>query len=615
MHADPTPLNYLDETAGFRRFVVWVQWLILIATVIAFGAVALATPDVLNRYVPPTAMGLVLLLSHLRLRYSARSAVLVLVIGAWLLAAGAALMFSGIHTSAIIIFPFSIAMAGWVLGGRWLAVMSIVTLVFLVVLGGAEINGAFHPTPRSGALPVLLTLVSLITVTSFLTYAARRNLLDSRDRALTLSRDMAQQHAASAERERDLNILLNNVPAGIASFDADGRLRRCNLQYAQSLGLEPQAIVGKRFAEYLPPDVAEQVTGHWDKELSGDSHSYRRAQRDAKTGELRWVDVSVLSDYDDGVLVGQFAVFLDVTDKVRAENAILELNTQLEQRVARRTAELALAMETLQESREELVRSQARATLSVLVASVSHELSTPIGNSALVASSLREVSKQLQHQLDTGQLKKSTLLELNSMLATGGQLLESNLERARVLIKNFKQVSADQASEQRRTFDLAEVVAEVVSSLSPSLKNTPHTIMQSIAPGIVMDSFPGPLGQVAINLINNAYLHAFEGRSDGVLRITAECNPDSVHVRFSDNGVGMSPSVQLHLFDPFFSTKVGKGGTGLGMSIVDSLVRKTLGGSVQVQSAVGSGTTFELLLPLVAPAEALIADPAPLGLV
>ena len=392
MHADPTPLNYLDETAGFRRFVVWVQWLILVATVIAFGAVALATPDVLNRYVPPTAMGLVLLLSHLRLRYSARSAVLVLVIGAWLLAAGAALMFSGIHTSAIIIFPFSIAMAGWVLGGRWLAVMSIVTLVFLVVLGGAEINGAFHPTPRSGALPVLLTLVSLITVTSFLTYAARRNLLNSRDRALTLSRDMAQQHAASAERERDLNILLNNVPAGIASFDADGRLRRCNLQYAQSLGLEPQAIMGKRFAEYLPPDVAEQVTGHWDKELSGDSHSYRRSQRDAKTGELRWVDVSVLSDYDDGVLVGQFAVFLDVTDKVRAENAILELNTQLEQRVARRTAELAQAMETLQESREELVRSQARATLSVLVASVSHELSTPIGNSALVASSLRAVA-------------------------------------------------------------------------------------------------------------------------------------------------------------------------------------------------------------------------------
>ena len=81
------------------------------------------------------------------------------------------------------------------------------------------------------------------------------------------------------------------------------------------------------------------------------------------------------------------------------------------------------------------------------------------------------------------------------------------------------------------------------------------------------------------------------------------------------NGVGMSPSVQLHLFDPFFSTKVGKGGTGLGMSIVDSLVRKTLGGSVQVQSAVGSGTTFELHLPLVAPVEALIADPAPSGLV
>lgn len=615
MHVDPTTLNYLDETTGFRRFVNWVHGVVAAATLAGFASVVAVATTNWSRYLAPLAMVAVLLLSRWQLRHGPQRAVIVLVLGSWLMASGTAWQFSGVHTSVVIIFPFSIAMAGWVLGGRWLTGMAIASIVFLGGLGIAEIAGVFHPTPRSHTGIVTVTIVALIFITSFLAYAARKSLLNSRNRALQLSASLAQQNAEIALRERDLSLLLNNVPAGIASFDADGRLRRCNPQYAQSLGLDPQAIIGQLFTEYLPPEVAAQVSPYWEKALIGTAQNYRRTNRDPVTGEERWVDVSVLPDYDNGDLMGLFAVFVDVTDKVQAELEVRALNAELEQRVARRTAELAQAMETLQESREELARSQARATLSVLVASVSHELSTPIGNSALVATSLRDLSKQLQHQLDTGQLKKSTLFELNSALATGGQLLVSNLERARTLLQNFKQVSADQASEQRRMFDLAEVVAEVVASLSPSLKNTPHTIVQHIGPGIVMDSLPGPLGQVVINLINNAYLHAFEGRTNGVLDISAERNPHSVYLRFSDNGLGMSPSVQLHLFDPFFSTKVGKGGTGLGMSIVDSLVRKTLGGSVQVESTVGKGTTFELHLPLVAPGDALITGPAPLGLV
>jgi signal transduction histidine kinase len=277
------------------------------------------------------------------------------------------------------------------------------------------------------------------------------------------------------------------------------------------------------------------------------------------------------------------------------------LNTELEARVAKRTAELARAMEHLQESREELVRSQAKATLSALVASVTHELSTPIGNSILIASSLADHSRDLARQIETSQLKKSTLTSLNGALDDGSQMLMRNLARADNLLKNFKQVSADQASEQRRRFDLREVVAEVVASLNPSLKNQPHRIVQDIAPGIVMDSLPGPLGQVVINVINNAYLHAFEGRKDGVLTIRASDSADTVQLRFEDNGVGMSQEVLLHLFEPFYSTKIGQGGSGLGMSIVESIVRKTLGGSLHVQSAPGSGTTIEVQLPKSAP--------------
>ena len=103
-----------------------------------------------------------------------------------------------------------------------------------------------------------------------------------------------------------------------------------------------------------------------------------------------------------------------------------------------------------------------------------------------------------------------------------------------------------------------------------------------------------------INLTNNAFLHAFEGRTDGVLTIRAQRSGDRVQLTFSDNGVGMSEATQARLFQPFFSTKIGQGGTGLGMTIVDNLVRR-LGGVLTVQSVLNGGTTFNIEFPVTAP--------------
>ncbi|MEN9438451.1 MAG: hypothetical protein RIR09_3106 [Pseudomonadota bacterium] len=612
MSNTPHPLPELDDAQGLRRFVYWNQVVILSAALASFLSVALGGGAGWQLYAPAIAMAGVVVLSYWQLQRSAERAVMVLVLGAWLMACATTLLFSGVHTAVIIIFPFSIAMAGWILGERWLVGMSLATVAFLTSVGLAEISGDFHPTPRADTRVVMIAVIGMTCATAFLAYAARLNLWNSRSKALKLASAMAHKNEALALRERDLKLFLNNVPAAVASFDAQGRLRRCNPRYAALFGRLPADIVGKLFSEYAPAEMVEQARPFWQSAMAGQPQNYRRSHHDPVSGELRWVDGDVVPETHDGLVIGMFAVFVDVTDKVRVESELVTLNAELEQRVARRSAELAQAMQTLQDSREELVRSQARATLSVLVASVSHELSTPIGNSLLVAHSLTDVSTTLQSQIDTGQLKKSTLLELNTTLLSGGQLLVSNLDRAKTLLSNFRQVSADQASEQRRNFDLAEVVTEVVASLSPSLKNKPHRVVVHIAPGMAMDSFPGPLGQVLINLINNAYLHAFEGRTDGVLTIDAALQGARVVVRLADNGVGMTPEVLGHLFDPFFSTKVGKGGTGLGMAIVDRLVRKTLGGTVQVESTVGQGTVFALTLPLAAPSEPVDTGPAPL---
>lgn len=281
----------------------------------------------------------------------------------------------------------------------------------------------------------------------------------------------------------------------------------------------------------------------------------------------------------------------------RSLREVQDLNDNLEERVAQRTVELEQVLAHLQQSREDLAHSEAKATLGTLIASVSHELGTPLGNAAIVVSTLQEEAFALQRNLQSGQLKRSELDRFAAQNLEGIALLKRNLERAVELLGHFRQVAADQASEQRRSFDLERVVKEILHTLSPGLKRHPHRVEVDIPSAITMDSQPGPLGQIVINLVNNAYLHAFEGRTDGVLRIAAQEDGDWVRLSFADNGVGMAPGHLAQLFQHFFSTKIGRGGTGLGMAIVHNLVTKTLGGTIAVVSNLGQGTRFDVRLP------------------
>ena len=117
-----------------------------------------------------------------------------------------------------------------------------------------------------------------------------------------------------------------------------------------------------------------------------------------------------------------------------------------------------------------------------------------------------------------------------------------------------------------------------------------------------MDSFPGPLGQVVIILINNALIHAFEGRTDGLITLGAQALGGArLSLWVEDNGQGIPASVQERIFDPFFTTKFGQGGSGLGLSIAHSISGSLLGGSLSVKSREGEGSRFVMELPLKAP--------------
>ena len=266
--------------------------------------------------------------------------------------------------------------------------------------------------------------------------------------------------------------------------------------------------------------------------------------------------------------------------------------------LAQRTAELEKTNLALKKNHEKLVEAEKLAALGVLVAGISHELNTPIGNALMAVTTYSDHTRNLAGKHGVG-LTRSMLADYFSDAVTGIEILERNLRRADELIRSFKQISVDQSSSQARTFNLATVVRDMLLTLSPSLKKTPFVVQQNIPSDLTLDSFPGPLEQVLMSLISNSIIHGFEGRSNGLITISASATrPGWIELTVQDDGIGIVPERIKQIFDPFFSTKFGKGGSGLGLSISNNIVTRFLAGQIEVSSSPGTGTRFTLTLPL-----------------
>ncbi|NRA55468.1 MAG: HAMP domain-containing histidine kinase [Gammaproteobacteria bacterium] len=269
----------------------------------------------------------------------------------------------------------------------------------------------------------------------------------------------------------------------------------------------------------------------------------------------------------------------------------------LEEMVHQRTQQLEQSIVTLKETQTQLAKSERMATIGNMVQGVAHELNTPVGLALTAATHIYSDSNIMADKVKDGKLTKDSLTEYLDSTISLTDSMSTSLEKAAQLIKSFKLVSVNEHQEHLQQFNLKDHLNNLLASMRRSIDKKFH-ISNLIADDIVIDSYPGVFYQIYTNFMNNSILHGFDGLDQGEITISAVIDGENLILDYRDDGIGMDKQTQNNLYEAFFTTKRARGGTGLGMNIVQALVNDKLHGVIKLTSELGEGTQYTLTLPL-----------------
>lgn len=285
-----------------------------------------------------------------------------------------------------------------------------------------------------------------------------------------------------------------------------------------------------------------------------------------------------------------------LTTKTREElfDDINAKNSQLQKEIEERKA----AEESALQAQRDLIAKEKLAALGGLVAGISHEINTPVGIGVTAASHLGESIREFATLYKSGNMRRSDLEAFLTAAQESNAMVEENLQRASRLIRSFKEVAVDQTADDEREFMLHDYAEQVITSLSPKLRNRPVKVsIDGIDPLLRLKTTPGPMSQILTNLIVNSLIHGFDTEQPGQITITARNVDGALEMVYADDGKGISADNLAKIFDPFFTTKRSHGGSGLGMHLVYNIVTKKYSGTIKCESTPGHGVRFSMMFP------------------
>ena len=474
----------------------------------------------------------------------------------------------------------SLGFALWMMGGGEGRAVAVILLLVVASLGALLIYGSPAVFVLSGAAPLggaILMIVEeglkapddLATVgvacavgmTFLLGVASRAPSFQVTGRQLK-------------ESLKQYRMLADNVTDVVARTDMEGRHIYLSPSSLQVLGYPPEALIGRSVEELVEPESVPEVDAAVAR-MNADplkaqvfTVRFRRAD-----GRLLWLQINAKLLFEDGIPVGTVHVSRDITHEMEVAQALQDAKAEAE------------------------AANRAKAEF---LANVSHEIRTPMN----------------------GVLGALQLLEQESLSPEGRELMRRANDGGRMLsqllndVLDFSKIEAGQLELAPEPMSLVDGLKAVVGLLEAEARAKGLELRTEIVgDDLWIAADPLRLRQAMFNLIGNAI--KFTTRGHVTARLTIAPTPEGdrqVRIEVEDTGIGITPEVQLRLFERFrqaeSSTARRFGGTGLGLSITRALV-EMMGGRISLESRPGQGSTF--WLDFVAPAAAPVAPPADEG--
>lgn len=371
--------------------------------------------------------------------------------------------------------------------------------------------------------------------------------------------DITEQKQTEEDRDRFFSLSLDIL----CIARPDGFLKRLNPVLPKILGFTPQALLSRPFFDFVYPDDRVATQAALQQLVEGQEVIDFENRYVCHDGSTRWIQWRATPVDEAGLI---YAVARDVTERKLAEDERLKLMEQLSQ-------------------------AQKLQAVGSLASGIAHDfnniLTAIIGYTDLARICLSE--------------KKSAETQLREVLVAG--------QRGRELVKQILSFSRQEKTDHQPV-KLQEIIEESLTLVRATLPPTIEIRQHNGSPAAIILADSTEMYRVLMNLCTNASQAmadsggVLEVNVDEVETISSSSVPPSEllpvpHIRLTvrDTGIGMPPGIQDHIFDPFFTTKNNEQGTGLGLSVVHGIISNH-GGTIHVESAMGTGTAFQIYLPI-----------------
>ena len=448
----------------------------------------------------------------------------------------------------------------------------------LILAGSFLVQGlsiAFSSDPFAAWAEPVVTLVSASVLSVTLRYHAREHLAQ----ISTLEAQNASNRAAREAAFTHFLDLAEGASDLICELDARGRFVYANPAHETLFGIDPKALIGVDAFEVLDEVFRRHDSPDLQTLLAGPAGPIELEIPTSLTGQERVVIEAKSRPFDSAT--GRQHIVVTARDVTRR----VDKAAQDERHRQALEAEVASRTQALTASVIELQRRERLASVGTLAAGIAHQINNPVGG--ILLSSELALKEFEQESTDADGLADA---------------LRVNIEEARRcgdIVKHLLRFARNEPSE-RRLVDLGPTITRVADLCRPYAASRDGVVQVEVeAPEAVISANPVEIEESLINLIRNA----LESRDAGAtVHIGLRAGPDQAEILVTDDGPGISEQDLRHVFDPFYTTRLREGGTGLGLSVARDIAIDH-GGALEIESDGTNGTQIRVTLPL-APAPA-----------